>query len=83
MKFTIFFQIIFALLGFIFGKHKLRGHPDPSYNPIRSNWISGPKIDIPIQYAKKYEKNNKKLLTHHSYKETTRELQKKALHKHR
>ncbi len=81
MKFLFIFQIILSCISYIFGKSHLK-HPDPSYNPIRSNWISGPRIDLPIQYSKKLTKNNKALLAHHSYKETTRNLQKKALHGH-
>lgn len=81
MKFLFIVQIIISLIGLLYGKHSLRGHPDPSYNPIRSHWISGPKVDLPIQHSKKFNNNNKILLDHHNYKDVTRALQRKALHK--
>jgi hypothetical protein len=82
MKFIFTIQIILSLLGFLLAKNKIRGsHPDPSYNPIRDNWLSGPKIDVPIQYSAKHSKNLKALITHHKYKETTSKLQRKAMHR--
>lgn len=80
MKFNIFFQIIFSIIGYLFAG-SLRHHPDPSYNPIRSDWVSGPRIDKPIEFSRKLKKHHKALITHHTYKETTRKLQRKALHK--
>jgi len=82
MKFTIILSLLFTLIELFLAKTKLRGHhPDPSYNPIRSNWVSGPRIDLPRSHSRKYINNNKALISHHSYRDNTRVLQRKALHK--
>jgi len=74
--------VLISVTGLLLGKNGLRAnHPDPSYNPIRSDWVSGSKVDLPIQHSKKLGNNNKALIDHHSYRDVTRQLHKKALHK--
>jgi hypothetical protein len=84
MKFSIIIQIILSLVTYLFAKsHKSRskGHPDPSYNPIRSDWVSGARIDRPIVYSHKHQNNHKDLLVKNAYRDTTKKLQRKALRK--
>jgi len=80
MKFLYLLQILLTIIGCLLASN-LKKYPDPSYNPIRSDWISGPRIGLPIQHSKKYAKNHRFLLAHHHYHDNTRKLARKALMK--
>ena len=86
MKFLILISfIIFSLIDILVGKKSLKSlkrvHQDPSFNPIRSKWISGPRLDMPVQYSKKYVNNHKTLVNHHAYNDQTAKINRRALKK--